>query len=230
MHSGIHPNTPCCCCLTGRKCFSKWNKVIRIASFHLISAVERAPPSPFTSPHWQPNTTPLTPGMLYFSLIFLDIPLGFALSYENHHLLHTSRLSCHQTTRTWTEVLQLFVDFNVRRSLWHNIMRLIPDFQHVFVVIMSMYSTSSLAVNSSKVCLRGKTFKWTVCLPLGTTQCPCSFWFTFVFSLDPCILTEVLRGYWLVMWLNLLAVVCVSSPLHTHCSVLCVQMETRGTF
>lgn len=51
-------------------------------SFHLSSPLEcarRPPTSPFASPHQQPDTTPVTPGKLYFLLIFLDIPSGLEL-------------------------------------------------------------------------------------------------------------------------------------------------------
>lgn len=47
-------------------------------------------PLPLTSPRQQPDTTPADPRDVSFSLIFLDVPLGFALSCESDHLLRTS--------------------------------------------------------------------------------------------------------------------------------------------
>ncbi len=70
----------------GLQTFSVQNAVQVITSLHLISGVECVPRSPFTSPHQQPNTNPADPWDALFSLIFLDIPLGFALSCANDHL------------------------------------------------------------------------------------------------------------------------------------------------
>lgn len=77
-----------------------------------------------------------------------------------------------------------------------------------------------------------KTLQESYTSPSRHSSMPLQFFLfldTFVFSLDPRILKEILLGYWLVMWLNLLAAVCVSSAMHTQGSVLCVQMETQGT-
>lgn len=80
-----------------------------------------------------------------------------------------------------------------------------------------------------RLCAKKKTLRETICLPLASSL-PLQLLFhsTFVFSPDPCILKEILLGYWLVKWLNLLAVLRVSSVLHTQCfGAVCADGNPR---
>lgn len=72
-----------------------------------------------------------------------------------------------------------------------------------------------------------------VCLLKPLRELYVSVWvqlIQYICFLTSCILQAILLDYWLVRWLNLLAVVCVSSILHTQCcSAVCADGNPRDS-